>query len=671
MGAASDKHYSWKMTDLKSKKAIFVCQRAPVSCHIWFLCKGYLIFTRATNEDSTNRESRPPLVQRDSDAETRKSENLESSYMMRRLRYWRSLLEQDADKDTGELEKEAGSSIPRVSSGSSSSVGELVAPEPVGLDTATKLTDEEVKCDQEVVHKVHHKYDKFNNAMDQAERTIYEEAGNKQKEDDSTFEAICKSKALESLCMKEMSRRKKLEELLGREKEDVKKVMDQHDNFKKELKMVQGQNLQLENQIRKIRDMEKEYDEKFVTAMELLKSFKQKRDEMQIEHGKAVREVNELRKLVKGESENSRGTQILEYSFMELNEATNEFDPSWKLGEGNYGSIYKGYLQHIQVAVKMLPSYGSQNHLEFQHQVEILSRVRHPNLVTLMGACTESQSLIYQYIENGSLEDRLSTRHNIPPLSWETRIRIASEICSALLFLHSNMPCIIHGNLKPSKILLDSYLVTKTTDYGISQLIPEVKINKPVHVDPNFFVSGRLTPELDVYSFGIILLQLLTRRPVSGILRDVKCALENDNFGAVLDSSAGDWPVARARKLANVAMRCCKKNPLNRPDLSVVLRVIERMRVPENLSSSSSTPSYSDHKVPRRAPSHFLCPIFQEVMKDPLIAADGFTYEAEAIREWLVNGHDTSPMTNLTMEDCNLIPNRALQQAIQDWQNRW
>ncbi|XP_010519497.1 PREDICTED: U-box domain-containing protein 32-like isoform X2 [Tarenaya hassleriana] len=655
MGAASDNHYSWKMTDLKSKRSTFVCQRAPVSCHIWFLCKGYLIFTRATNEESANREMMPPLLQPVSDTGTRESENLESSYMMRRLRYWRSLLEQDADKDTCELEKETWDSIRHFSSGSGSSVGS---------DSVTTLTVEEMKCEQDTVHKAHRKYDKINNAAGQTEGTVYEEARSEWKDDGSTMEAICKSKALDNLCMKEMSRRKKLEELLGREREEVKKVKDQYDEFMKELQMVQGQNLQLENQIRKIGDMEKEYDENFVTAMELFKSFKQKRDERRIEHAKAVREVNALRKPVKGQSVISRGTKILKYSFMELHEATNEFDSSWKLGEGKYGGIYKGYLQHLQVVVKMLPFYGFQTHLEFQHQVEILSRVRHPNLVMFMGACTESRSLVYQYIENGSLQDHLSSRHNIPPLSWETRIRIASEICSALLFLHSNMPCIIHGNLKPSKILLDSNLVTKITGNGVSQLIPRSNVDKSVHTDPNFSVSGRLTPELDVYSFGIILLQLLTKRPVSGILREVKCALENDTLCSVLDSSAGEWPVALARKLANAAMHCCKRNPLNRPDLSVVLRVIERMRVPPSSS-------YSDHKARRRAPSHFLCPIFQELMKDPLIAADGFTYEGEAIREWLAKGRGTSPMTNVKMEDCNLIPNHALHQAIQRWQNQW
>ncbi|CAN8254857.1 unnamed protein product [Cochlearia groenlandica] len=673
MGAASDKHYSWRMTDLKSKKAIFVCKKAHDSCHIWFLCKGYLIFTKATNDGHSNRQTMPPLVQLDSDNETRKSEKLESSYMRRRLRYWRTLLEQDGEKDSGRLDREKVEPrpTPHYSSGSGSSFGEPIGPEPAVPEVVSSNTSnvEEKKSEGNVAREVH-RYDKAMHDIGQSEKTVYGDAGHKWKEDESTMEALCKAKALEGLCVKESSRRKKLAELLEKEKHEVKTAIDKNNGFMEELHMVQSQNLKLDSQVRKLQELEKEHGEKFDTAMDLLKIFKQKRDEIRIDHEKAIKEVDSLRRLVKGESS---GSQMLDYSFIEINEATNEFDPSWKLGEGKYGSLYKGNLQHLQVAVKMLPSYGSQNHFEFERQVEILSRVRHPNLVTIVGTCPESRSLMYEYIPSGSLGDCLSSANNVPALSWESRIRIASEICSALLFLHSNVPCIIHGNLKPSKILLDSNFVVKISDYGISQLIPINGIDKSdPYVDPHYIVSGEMTLESDIYSFGMILLQLLTKRPLSGILRDVKCALENDNISAVLDNSAGDWPVARGKKLANIAIRCCKKNPLNRPDLAMVIRSIDRMKSPEVPSSeSSSSSSYADQKAPRRPPSHYLCPIFQEVMKDPLIAADGFTYEAEAIREWLANGHDTSPMTNLKMEDCNLIPNHALHLAIQDWQNQW
>lgn len=184
--------------------------------------------------------------------------------------------------------------------------------------------------------------------------------------------AISQAKALDGLCSKELSRRKKLEELLEKEKDEVKMVIEQNNGFMRKLQIVQGDNLRLESQITKLQDLEKEHGEKFDTAMELLKSFRQKRDEIRIDHENAIKEVNALKRLIKGKSVESSGSEMLDYSFMEINEATNEFDPSWKLGEGKYGSVYKGNLQNLQVAVKMLPSYGSQNHFEFERKVKDL-----------------------------------------------------------------------------------------------------------------------------------------------------------------------------------------------------------------------------------------------------------------------------------------------------------
>lgn len=245
-------------------------------------------------------------------------------------------------------------------------------------------------------------------------------------------------------------------------------------------------------------------------------------------------------------------------------------------------------------------------------QVEVLSRVRHPNLVTIIGTCPESRSLVYNYIRNGSLEDRLSCKNKTTPLPWQTRISIASEICSALAYLHSSKPCIIHGDLKPSKVLLDGNFVSKLGDLGIAQLINKSDLTaSSVYMDPGYLRTGKLTPESDVYSFGIILLRILTARPVSGIIKDVRCALEKGNFSALLDSSAGDWPLEQARQLAYAALRCCEKHRFNRPDLvTEIWSALESMRVSCNLSVS-----YSGLKEARRVPSHFVCPIFQVIFK--------------------------------------------------------
>lgn len=98
---------------------------------------------------------------------------------------------------------------------------------------------------------------------------------------------------------------------------------------------------------------------------------------MQIEHGNAIRVLKDLRKLVSGENVRFPGSEILEFSFMEINNATHNFDPSWKIGEGKYGSLYKGLVRHVHVAIKMLPSYGSQSLLEFKHEVKIIKKNLH------------------------------------------------------------------------------------------------------------------------------------------------------------------------------------------------------------------------------------------------------------------------------------------------------
>ncbi|KAK8324336.1 hypothetical protein V6Z12_A12G292100 [Gossypium hirsutum] len=602
MGAAADKYYSKKLVELKSKKAIFVCQNAPVSCHIWFACKGRLIYTRVGRKDGSSREIATPSPPMDSPLRTEQAEMLSESMLRERS----PEPQEDANVVRGNLRPISLRSVhPNLlSNGVVDTYGSIMLQmdEEEYQGQASNETDQQLQVSTIDDHNL--------------KQEVFAETMKRWKEENDAIEAACKAKALESLCVKEMSRRKEMVELLEREKQEVQKMKDQHDEFIKELQMVKDQKTILESQIVESQRAVEGLEEKMFSAVGLLISFKKKRDDLRIEHENAIRVLKNLRKLVNGGDSSFPGSQILEFSFVEINNATRDFDPSWKIGEGKYGSVYKGLLRHMNVAIKMLPSYGSQSLFEFENEVEILSRIRHPNLVTIIGTCPESRSVVFEYLRNSSLEERLACKNKSPPLPWQTRIRVASEICSALIFLHSNKPCIPHGNLKPSKVLLDSNFVSKLIDSGIYRLIPQGKstdtsASSSVYMDPVYLENGEVTRESDVYSFGMILLRLLTGRSALGILNDVKCSIETENFNMVLDRTAGNWPLEEAQLLAHLAIRCCDTQPLDRPDfVSEIWSVLGPMR-----DSCVNSASCLEAKELRCAPSHFVCPIFQVTFK--------------------------------------------------------
>lgn len=200
---------------------------------------------------------------------------------------------------------------------------------------------------------------------------------------------LLQAKETETLHTMDMTKMKELEDKLARGKEEVESMKNQQDELMKELQMVQDQRSILENQIAELGSSAKELEEKIISAVGLLISLRQKRDDMQKELRNAIKEVNGLIGSVREEASGFCMSQFMSFSFMELNEATNNFDPSWKIGEGSYGSVYKGVLRHMHVAIKMLPFYGSQDHLQFQHEVNIIRKYLH-NII-----CT---SIVYKII---------------------------------------------------------------------------------------------------------------------------------------------------------------------------------------------------------------------------------------------------------------------------------
>ena len=252
-------------------------------------------------------------------------------------------------------------------------------------------------------------------------------------------------------------------------------------------------------------------------------------------------------------------------------------------------------------------------------QVAILNRVRHPNIVNLIGSCSEISTLVYEFLPNGSLEDRLTCADNTSSLTWQSRTRIISEICLGLVFLHSNKPhLVIHGDLKPDNILLDANLISKLSDFGISKIIKQSDTNTTTlyrtthpagtfaYIDPQFHSTGELTPKSDVYSFGIIVLRLLTGKRAQNIANEVQEGMRVGRFLSIVDKSAGKWPSDLAKKLAKLGLRCADISRRKRPDMSEVWAMIEPLVKDASLLSVGSSTSNEEH-----VPSHFICPIMQ------------------------------------------------------------
>lgn len=253
-------------------------------------------------------------------------------------------------------------------------------------------------------------------------------------------------------------------------------------------------------------------------------------------------------------------------------------------------------------------------------QVQALSRIRHPNLVTLIGVCPQAKALIYEFFPNGSLEDLLRRRNNTEqPLSWKTRIRIAVDICRALLFLHSCKPKgVVHGNLNPGSIYLDDNYVAKLGSFHYQLMNPLVRRKKKCspltrfrqeedtigYKDPMYFKTRELTAESDVYSFGMVLARLLTYKRPNGeislqMMKLTGSAIETGRLQyhaeklarwqlELLGPPSEDWPPHYAQRLMILAEGCCHYDRKERPDLANEIWPVLRTMLEEVTRPSTS-----------------------------------------------------------------------------------
>uniref|UniRef100_M4CN72 non-specific serine/threonine protein kinase n=1 Tax=Brassica campestris TaxID=3711 RepID=M4CN72_BRACM len=295
------------------------------------------------------------------------------------------------------------------------------------------------------------------------------------------------------------------------------------------------------------------------------------------------------------------------YNFMELDTATSSFSDLSQIGRGGYGKVYRGHLPcGLIVAVKRAEQGSLQGQKEFYTEIELLSRLHHRNLVSLLGYCDQKgeQMLVYEFMPNGSLQDALSARFR-EPLSFGLRLRIALGSARGILYLHTEAdPPIIHRDIKPSNILLDNKMNPKVADFGISKLIAldgggvqrdhvtTIVKGTPGYVDPEYYLSHRLTEKSDVYSMGIVFLEILTgMRPIShgrNIVREVKEAWEAGMMLSVIDESMGqDYSEEGVKRFMELAIRCCRDDPVERPGMLEIVRELENLFTKEEKPYSS------------------------------------------------------------------------------------
>ncbi|XP_059075464.1 U-box domain-containing protein 33-like [Cryptomeria japonica] len=445
--------------------------------------------------------------------------------------------------------------------------------------------------------------------------------------------------------------------------------------FTEALEAVVNANKELQNEIVRRRKAEAAA---IISIHKKCQSLTRRRNEVEEEVQEMVEKLTSL-----GAKVNECSRERQEARREEIKAATCDFSNDFKLGEKDYGIMYRGEIRQIAVAVKILKENGFQFRRDFESEIDIFKDIRHPHLIRIVGACSEQDCIIYEYMSNGSLADHLSCKDASPPLPFYTRFRIAAGVCSALQYLHSFRPDpIIHGDLKPQNIFLDENYVSKISDFGLySRLLPRDLYSESEpkgtfsYMDPVYLKNAKYSTKSDVYSLGIVILQLLTGKPAPGLVKEVEYALQSATFDKLLDPSAGDWPFVHANQLAYLALDCTHQETKKRPDLQPtvmkMLNQLSNMFAATNLGSLvESGQNLEEATEEIHVPSYFLCPIFQEAMQDPYIAADGFRYEKEAIQGWFDCGHDTSPMTNQKLVSKNMIANFSLRSAIRQWQER-
>ncbi|XP_028247112.1 L-type lectin-domain containing receptor kinase IX.1-like [Glycine soja] len=313
-----------------------------------------------------------------------------------------------------------------------------------------------------------------------------------------------------------------------------------------------------------------------------------------------------------------RGAGPQKYSYAELAQAANGFKDEHKLGQGGFGGVYKGYLKDLKshVAIKKVSEGSDQGIKEFASEVRIISRLRHRNLVNLIGWCHAGKKLllVYEYMSNGSLDIHLFKKQSI--LQWAVRYNIARGLASALLYLHEEWEqCVVHRDIKPSNIMLDSEFNAKLGDFGLARFVDHAKSAQTTalagtmgYMAPECTLGYRpASKESDVYSFGVVALEIACgRKPINHRAQENEISIVQWVWGLygegrILEAAdqrlEGKFEEEQIKCLMIVGLWCAHPDHSNRPSIRQAIQVLNFEAPLPNLPSSLPVPTYLEHPL--------------------------------------------------------------------------
>ncbi|WOL04956.1 hypothetical protein Cni_G13679 [Canna indica] len=312
------------------------------------------------------------------------------------------------------------------------------------------------------------------------------------------------------------------------------------------------------------------------------------------------------------DEEIERETVMKRFLYNELANATKNFSEKGKLGEGGFGPVYKGFLKDwkLDVAIKRVSRSSKQGRKEYLSEVKIISRLRHRNLVQLVGWCHDRRELllVYEFVPNGSLDSYLFSSTRI--LEWPVRYKIALGLASALLYLHEEWDqCVVHRDIKSSNVLLDSAFIAKLGDFGLARLVNHNHDMQTTflagtrgYMAPEYLDAGKASKESDVYSFGIVTLEIACGRRTIVLSEEenkiklVEWVWELYGRGAILEAADeklnGNFDKKEMECLMLVGLWCAHPNRILRPSIGHAINALNLEAPLPELPSKMPVPIY-------------------------------------------------------------------------------